>query len=353
MRNNMLFTGKNAQNLNDSLTEISLLDLYVTIAEPDKELIKQIEQLQDIKSLGVDAYRKVKSRLPYYIGAKYLNDYRKPDEFQSIHWFTLDLDHVLNNLGDEEKYKQKLMSDQRIALMFTSPGGEGLKLLFKLSEPLSNTQQYSNFYTAFATTFARHYELESFIDFKTKDASRICFLSVDPKAYLNEDCIAVNTQEYISRFDLLNQPTKGENKVETNGELNDSTYTDILKKLNPKTPKKAKNYIVPDVLRSVMSPIENKARKLEIPVIEKKDISYGQQITFSHKGIITIINLFYGKNGFTVYITNKGDSNEKLGHVCKAIIEDVIYQFDNHPFPIEAQDEIVLLTKAREGISSN
>jgi hypothetical protein len=353
MNTTMLFTGNYPQQFNDSLSNISLFDLYMLIAEPSKNLITKIENLQNAKALGPDAYRNLKSKLPYFIGAKFKNNIRKPGEIESINWFTLDLDHILKSIGDEEQIKSKLSKDKRIALMFTSPGGEGLKIVFKLKKALFNTLQYSNFYTAFASEFAKHYELEKYVDFKTKDAARICFLSIDPKAYINEACLEVDPEKYISKYDLFHQTETKLSSNEDKKELNEQTYTDILKKLNPKTPKKQKIYLVPDVLKSVMAPIENKARKMGLQITHIKDISYGQQITFAIQQTISIINLFYGKKGFTIHITNKGQSDEKFGQVCKALIEDVIYSNQHIYEPLDAKDQIILQSKINESSLNN
>ena len=353
METAQLFIGKYPQNFNDQLSALNLFDLYKLIAEPSNELILKIEQLQDAQILGAEAYRNLKSKLPYYIGVKYKNDIRKPDDFKQINWFTIDLDHLLIDLEDEEKFKNKFASDNRVALMFTSPGGQGLKLLFKLRNPICNTQQYSNFYASFTAEFARHYQIEDYLDFKTKDASRICFLSVDPKAYINNNFIEIESENYISKYDLFNQSSDSVERNQDQKQLTDDTYADILKKLNPKTPKKKKIYLVPEVLRSVVAPIENKARAMGIGILEKKDINYGQQITFCLKNTISIINLFYGKNGFTIHITNKGQSDEKFGEVCKLLIEDVLYQDEKYHYGINAQEEIVLKSKAKPSFLNN
>lgn len=102
-----------------------------------------------------------------------------------------------------------------------------------------------------------------------------------------------------------------------------------------------------------MAPIENKARKMGLHISDIKDISYGQQITFSIHQTISIINLFYGKKGFTIHITNKGQSDEKFGQVCKALIEDVIYSIRNTYIPLEAKDQIILQSKIIDSTLKN
>jgi len=106
----------------------------------------------------------------------------------------IDVDHCfdLAELDRENQLKEKLKSDQRIGLMYTSPSGTGLKLVFSISEPLTNSKRFADFYLAFAGKFARQYELEKFVDFKTHDISRISFLNVDLMAYYNPAHIAVD-----------------------------------------------------------------------------------------------------------------------------------------------------------------
>ena len=348
------YQGINVQQSSNLLSKLSLFDIYMSITEPNKKLIESIHQLLEIKSLGKEAYRKLKARLPYFIGSSFIDNIRRNEHFIEANWFVIDIDHLLINLEDEEKYKSIFSKDSRVALMFTSPGSEGLKLVFKLKQPITNTKVFSNFYTAFSAEFARHYQMENFLDFTTKDASRVCFFSVDPKAYINENFLAVNVDKYISKYDLLNNDKDPNHTKEKDETITNDVYANILLKLNPKTPKRKKDYFVPEVLISIMSPIENKARKMGLPITDKKDISYGQQITFTHNQVFSIINLYYGKHGFTVQITNKASSNFKLGEVCKALIEDVIYHNTINQNPFEnSQQEVRLKALATENILKN
>jgi len=322
---NIFYTGQNIQQSHHLTGEASLFDLYLSIAEPSKELIQSIHRLIDVKSMGPEAYRKLKTRLPYFIGAEFKDQIRRAQNFLAVHYFVIDLDHCILNLGDEDRLKDQLKEDQRIALMFTSPGSEGLKVVFSLKTPITDTQVFSQFYTAFAQEFAKHYQLENFVDFTTKDASRVCFLSVDPKAYINEDYVEVDAEKYVSIYHL-SQKEGQETSDDNSQELNQDTYADILTKLNPKTPKRKKDYYVPEAITSIFSVLKYKALKMGIPIVDHKDISYGKQISFERNQVKAIINLYHGKRGFSVVATNKHQSNDAFAQVCVRFIESVIYQ---------------------------
>ncbi|OYT14617.1 MAG: hypothetical protein B7C24_17355 [Bacteroidetes bacterium 4572_77] len=327
MKQAKFYTGQNIQQTAHLTEETTLFDLYMSIVEPSPVLVQSIHSLIEVKSMGPEAYRKLKMRLPYFIGSQFKDNIRRAENFVSAHYFVMDLDHCLIDLDDEEKLKTKFRDDKRIALMFTSPGAEGLKLVFGFKNPIVNTQVFSNFYTAFAQEFAKHYGLEKYVDFSTKDASRICFFSIDPKAYINEEYIAVDADKYVSTFDLLNQEKQEESKEPTPKEgLTDDKYADILKKLNPKTPKKKKEYFVPEIIVSVFSVLQNKAKKWGLPIVMHKDISYGKQLIFEKDKVKAIVNLYYGKRGFSIVATNKQGSNERFAEICVRFIESVVYE---------------------------
>jgi hypothetical protein len=108
--------------------------------------------------------------------------------------------------------------------------------------------------------------------------------------------------------------------------IDDNVYADILKILNPKTPKKrAKMIFVPEVLNSIEQPIIRFAAKMGVPVEKVKDMNYGKKFTFVKENHFAEINVFYGKNGFTILISPKKGHHAQLSEVAKKVIETVIY----------------------------
>jgi len=166
MEKHSLFTGKDIVNSNaDILQPVSLQEVFKQITEPDTSLLKLTAQLAKVMSVDENAYHKLKTRLPYFIGASFKHDLRKTENFLEINWVIVDIDKCFNTLEKEIEMKDLFKKDSRVALMFTSPSNRGLKLVFRLSQPITDSSFYTNFYKAFAAELARHYKLEKYIDF--------------------------------------------------------------------------------------------------------------------------------------------------------------------------------------------
>lgn len=329
MNKNSIYTGTNVTNSStDILKETNLKSVFDSIVSPNDDLYRKIIQLQKIKSFDTAAFQIQKRHLPYFIGAQFNSNIRKTENFIQINWFVLDLDHLYTDIMEEENYKKIFKQDQRIALAFSSPSGDGMKLVFKLSKPITDTTKYAAFYKAFSHEFARHYQVEKFLDFSTSDATRICFLSVDNTAIFNEQPIAVDSQKYISQYDLLEQNSiEVETAVkETKKDLNNDVYKEILQRLNPKTPKKKPDVHVPKALESIMEPIVESCKMFDISVDQVTNISYGKKIKFLKNDDFAELNVFYGKKGFSVVISPKSGHNAQLSDIVKTIVEQVIYK---------------------------
>ena len=90
---------------------------------------------------------------------------------------TLDIDHYE---GDVTGFKKELACDEHVFLIFISPSG-GLKVVIKI--PLiKNDGEYKIVYHQLIEYYKK-YAPKS--DEKTKDISRLCFLSYDPDIYVN------------------------------------------------------------------------------------------------------------------------------------------------------------------------
>ncbi len=342
MEKQTLFTGKDIRNSNtDILQAVSLHGLYKRITEPDEGLIGLGIQLSKVISIDEKAYHKLKTRLPYFIGATFENGLRKTENFCEINWVIVDIDKCFHSLEKEAELKEMFRKDARVSLLFTSPSNQGLKLLFRLESPMTNSSLYTNFYKAFTAELARHYKLEKYMDFKTSDVTRVSFLSTDANAWMNEDALPVSWKDYLSQYDLINNHPGGTEKIagETNGSnnLRDDVYAKILRKLNPKTPKRPKNVFVPKALHQIVNPVTTLANKMGLTLAEIIDIQYGKKFVFRNGPDFAYINVFYGKNGFTVVITPKRGHSPKLSEAAKAVVEEAI--FSNHEQQADTLDK--------------
>ena len=317
-------TKSNTSSLNETT-----LDELITMITSDT-LQEKIDSMQRVKNISSDSYNFIKRKLPYFIGAKFKNNIRNSANFEKINHFVIDIDKY-GNSDDVENLKNKLSEDNRILFAFISPSGVGLKLVYSLEKPIYSLKKYSDFYKAFTLKLAKQYNLDSSIDYTTSDATRVCFLSYDKNIFTNSNPKTINPEHYISEFDLLNQPDSKNNnengKKDSNDkqEISNQQYKDIISKLNNKTPKPEKNYIVPEILNSVCKKLKIEFEKYNLKIESIENISYGKKITIKDGLAFATFNLFYGKKGFTVVKTLVRNSNEQLLEVAVSISENYIY----------------------------
>lgn len=93
--------------------------------------------------------------------------------------FCIDLDD-LNNV---EQVKKSIIEVLPPALMFFSPSGNGLKLVYKIK--VNDLLTHLKYFQAFEQFFKIEFDL--IIDEKCKDIPRACFLCYDEKAYYNSE----------------------------------------------------------------------------------------------------------------------------------------------------------------------
>lgn len=114
-------------------------------------------------------------------------------------YFCIDIDHV----GDSDAIqplKQQIRGYFDPALMFVSPSGDGLKVVFRIDITQGTHEQY---FTAFQNFFRN--ELHAEIDEKCKDVSRATFLCYDPECFNSENPTILG-KEFIDTYTTL-QPT--------------------------------------------------------------------------------------------------------------------------------------------------
>jgi hypothetical protein len=315
-------------DVNDILQKLKSHEMDITISD-----------IRKVKNISPDSANFLKRKLPYFLGAKFTGDVRNSKNFEYITHFVIDIDHY-GDIRKIEDLKKKLSKDARLMLAFVSPSGDGLKLVYALKQKITSLKEYSDFYKSFSIALAKQFEIEKYLDFKTSDATRICFLSFDNQTYFNPSCELVDAQTFISDFDLFNKKDVIEtsnntaNNSKQKSSITDSQYKDILSKLNPKTPKKEKQYIVPEVLYSVSEEVKKELEKNGMSVEKISDINYGRKFTVKNKNDFAVFNIYYGKRGFSVVKTPARNSNEQLLDVCVAICEYVLFAEKENKFTI-------------------
>lgn len=116
----------------------------------------------------------------------------------------------LDDLGARaHDLRRQFADDKSVYAVFLSPTGTGLKVWFRV--PADVNQHAANF-AAIQRRCLELYNVE--IDASGKDVSRLCFVSYDPDAYLNQDAV-----ELPSLAKSSNPPKPKHSEVAPNGSL--------------------------------------------------------------------------------------------------------------------------------------
>ncbi len=314
-----LSCGKRIDQSGDPLDVVNVGDLTVRI-RTDEQLAADITQLRRVRSLGVEAYRRLKIRLPYCVAAAFNPAVRQSANLVAATGLFLDIDQCPDG---PQKLKTILAQDERAALIFVSPSGQGLKVLFKLAQPIAHTKQYSDYYRQFAHDFARQYDLAEGLDLRTSDATRACFLSSDPEAFFRPDPVPLEGPA-PGLFDL---PEDGTSIAETGPEnpLSPAVYRQVMEKLGarPRRPQPGP-ILVPEPLERFEAAVKTwmEARQLTLP--EVRNIQYGKCFALQQEFKRAEVNVYYGKSGFSVIPTAKRGCDPELTQILAATLEAIL-----------------------------
>lgn len=302
------------------LEEVRLSALVERICT-DEELAAEITQLRRVRALGVEAYRRLKIRLPYCVAARFNPPQRQSANLLEATGLFLDIDVCPDG---PQRLRDTLSVDERVCLAFVSPGGQGLKILFRLALPLTHTKQYSDLYKQFAHDFSRQYGLADGLDLRTSDATRACFLGHDPEAFYRPDAIPLEAPT----AGLFGGEPGNEQQDAGPGEekrLSPQVYRQVLEKLGgrPRRPQPGP-VLVPEPLDRFEAAVRNWLEDRGLAPVEARNIQYGKCFILAEEFKRAEVNVYYGKSGFSVIPTAKRGCDPELTQVLAAILEAVL-----------------------------
>lgn len=343
----MLYFGSNITQPADPLQPVSIENLYHALRNPKPVIRQLVDQLRIIQTLDRNGYRMQKKALPYIVCACFKPAIRRRENFLNIVYFIVDIDHIGAHFNKQLLW-EKLSADPTLLLMFSSPGGDGLKLLFRLAQKCSDYGLFSAFYKLFVHQFAAKYHLQNVIDMGTSDVTRACFISYDENAWYNADAEAVDMDPYIQPYeaddlwkaateagsDLIRLKDEAQPEMPA-GKKDGSPVADVIasirQKLNPNAYGKPrqKQYHVPPEIEEYMIKLTKNLSYYQLHLLETSPISYGRKLKIGAAGAWAEVNLFYGKKGFTFVKTTKTGSNPELATLCVQILEKHLYEEPN------------------------
>ncbi len=336
----MLQAGKKITSTGDVLQKVPVEYLYNAIRNPKPDVKSRIKQLRIVKNIDTKQYSILKKQLPYMVCSIFNPAVRRTENFAYAAYFMLDIDHITEKGIEINALRERIEADSRVLLSFSSPGEDGLKLLFKLSERCYDAGIYSLFYKVFAAEFSKQYTLDQVIDIRTSDVTRACFISCDEKAHYNPLAEPVNMQAFIN----MNNPYEmfrdkkyienAEQKQQDQADVAKPPKTDVdsdvvqrVRAILLKTPQKAEKppAYVPEQLNNIMEELVEYITQTGIVIKEIINISYGKKI----RGKIGLkeaeVNLFYGKRGYSVVQSPRTGTSSEMNQILAELVDSFLY----------------------------
>lgn len=333
--------GKQVTQLNDPLHPVDVQRIFRALTDANGPVADKVRQLRTLKSVQPEAYRKAKTSLPYIVTACFTPAVRNKMNFSHAEHFIIDIDKISDSFFSLGELKTSFRQDPRVLMMFTSPGNDGLKLLFPMSHRITDTGLYSTFYKLFTVRFSDEYRIPALVDRVTYDVSRCCFMSFDPDAYLNEGAELVDPDAYARMDDptALFEADREVKRMEEERKLREAAESpkeqgiavgpaeDILTRIRQKlVPSMAKVksqkecYQPAQLLEALPGLIESLAVS-GIVLADHRPIQYGRQLKLTAGQYWAEVNLFYGKRSFRAVMTTKTGSHPKLAELGRDAVQ--------------------------------
>ncbi|MBQ9821992.1 MAG: virulence protein E [Muribaculaceae bacterium] len=334
----MISVGKNITSSGDMLQHCELKDVYRALTSPKPAIQSLVTQLRTISMIDDKRYQQLKRTLPYLVCAKFNPDYRKKDNFAYCDCFVIDLDHLMVAGLDINEVKHRIAQDDRVALCFVSPGGDGLKVLFRLSERCYDAGIYTIFYKAFVRKWAVQHHLDRVVDACTCDVSRACFMSVDTAAYYNEQATPVDwraivdtedasavreLQHTIKTYEKADKVLQGP-KPAVEHDPDSEVMARIKAQLSDqkKQAKPAQVVFVPQRLDEVMDSVRQLIESMGVDLVTVRDIQYGKKLVMRSDLREAELNVFYGRKGFSVIESPRHGTSRELNSLMGELVRN-------------------------------
>jgi hypothetical protein len=159
----------------DEERDLKALSEAIRGREKLRILTEKLRSIADLKERA-----EYKKTLPYVTFSGTFKKRSNSDLIQHSGYLCLDLDHLGGSLSIHIK-KTQVLNSLTPALMFTSPSGEGLKILYQVDIEQGTHFEYFNSLQRYFKT-----EFDTEIDPSGKDVSRACFVCHDPDVFYSE-----------------------------------------------------------------------------------------------------------------------------------------------------------------------
>lgn len=326
--------GENVKS-NTPLVRLDVLELMELIKDENSDLATRTNYLRSILEVSEKKYNELKVNLPFYTSAVFHPGFRTKENFAAINILIIDLDDLD---GSVQEVSDALIRDQSIWFFHLSPSGKGLKVGFKIEENIYDSYLFKELFIRHSYYWSEKHGLRMHVDFKCFDVTRASFLCHDSNFYLNNDSVPINIDSTLE----LEYPDLSENKMQdveklstqSSEEKSNHSYSlteaiNIIKqKLGKKiiVPKEEREIFVPEEVKILLEKSKAILTENEIEIVEINPIQYGNQITLLFRNVWAELNVFFGRRGFSIVISNKKGSNRELAELSRDILNISINQ---------------------------
>jgi len=324
--------GQSLLQTGSTLEPKSLAEIRNIISEPNSALQQLTYRLRLLFAINLEAYQAMKKKLPYICGSEFENGVRKKTAFLQTTGWVIDIDKM-DATVDYGSLSKRLASFPGIVLIYISPSGKGIKALVKLKSPINSVVESETAFKNYLTKLADQLNIESFIDFKTYDVTRVSFLCSDENIWIDEIKQGIDHQDYLPTEQQLPWDKEAKTAGGANSNLTEEIYSKIKLRLQPNSLKpKAANVMlnIPETLWEILPIIIEEALLNELQV-EHRTISYGLKLTFRYRHQFADLNLFYGKRGFSIVQTPTKGSQPELLDIGFRIVTNCVNSFNQIP----------------------
>jgi hypothetical protein len=194
----------------NSIKEIILSDIY-------KNITNTYREIEDVKHKSI-----LKSEMFDYVTFSCTTSNRDSKSIKHhSNLICVDLDHV-GNIDTIKNIAIKIKELSIPSLMFRSPSGDGLKLVYHIDITKGSHQEY---FTALKSFFNQEVGFD--IDKKCGDIVRACFLCHDPDVYFNETPVQLD-RAFIDTFCTQHEDSARSSKFTNNQRESIANYSEII-----------------------------------------------------------------------------------------------------------------------------
>ena len=155
----MLSAALNIKDVKEALRKVPVRNLYDAVRSPREATCALLRQLKVVRQINPTQYAMLKQQLPYFVCASFNPPFRRTENFAFTEYFIVDIDHISEKGLVVSDLRRTITTDTRTMMCFLSPGGDGLKVLFRLSERCFDAGLYKVFYKVFLDRFSHQYDL--------------------------------------------------------------------------------------------------------------------------------------------------------------------------------------------------